>query len=397
MNIYEVDLTNILLYTNAAYIPYYKNKSRYMVLYGGAGSGKSVFAGQKMLYRLISEMPLKPHRFLVVRKVAKTLRNSAYSLFKEIELNWDLDGLLDYNKTDMSITCENGNQILFAGLDDVEKLKSITGISSVWVEEATELNPQDFTQLDLRLRGKTQYYKQIILSFNPVSAYSWLKKRFFDTKVENAAILKTTYKDNRFIDEAYAQVVEGLKEQDPTYYQIYALGEWGSPKGLIYNNWRLTSEMSTSGVVTYGLDFGYNNPTALIEVREYDGEIYLRELIYQTHLTNSELIDKMKQMRISGRIYCDSAEPNRIQELRAAGFIAMPAHKDVAKGIDHVKSRKLRIYSESANLIKELQSYKWREDKDGRILDEPVKYQDHLCDAMRYALYTGTKSEYVAW
>jgi phage terminase large subunit len=374
-------------------------RDRYEIYYGGAGSGKSHFIAQKIIYRTLRE---RGHRYLIVRKVARTNRHSTYDLFRSVIASWKLQSVFKIDKTELDITFtvhgKADNQILFTGLDDVEKLKSIAGITDIWIEEASEISPEDFTQLDLRLRAKTRYPNQIILSFNPVSAYSWLKKRFFDSPVENTSILKTTYKDNRFVDDAYKQVVEGLKEQDLTYYQIYALGEWGSPKGLIYNNWRLTNEIPVSSTVTYGLDFGFNNQTALVEIREHDGEIYLRELLYQTHITNFELIEIMKSMHLTGRrIYCDSAEPNRIRELSASGFIALSAHKDVLKGIDHVKSLKLRVYAESVNLIKELQSYKWREDKDGRVLDEPVKYQDHLCDAMRYALYTGTKSEYAAW
>ena len=393
-----VNFGKVEQWINPVYLPILANRARYEIYYGGAGSGKSHFVAQKIIYRTLKE---RGHRYLVVRKVARTNRHSTYDLLRSVISGWKLNPLFKIDKTELDITLQvrgiSENQILFTGLDDVEKLKSITGITDIWIEEASEITPEDFMQLDLRLRTKSNYPNQIILSFNPVSEYSWLKKRFFDQHVENASILKTTYKDNRFLGDDYKQVIEGLKDQDPTYYQIYALGEWGSPKGLIYTNWRLTNEMPKAGTVTYGLDFGFNNPTALVEIREYDGEIYLRELIYQTHLTNAELIDKIKRLNVLGRIYCDSAEPNRIQELRAAGLTAMPAKKDVLKGIDFAKSRKLRVYSESSNLIKELQSYKWREDKDGRVLDEPVKFQDHLMDAMRYGLYTGTKSEYTAW
>lgn len=380
---------------NEAYIPYLKNKTRYEIFYGGAGSGKSYFIAQRILLDIMQN---KNQKVIVARKVARTNRHSTYALLRSLIYKWKLNKFFRVNKSELEITFVNGSQIIFSGLDDVEKLKSIANITGIWVEEASEITEEDFWQLDLRLRGVSDKPNWFVLSFNPISQLSWLKSHFFDKPVDNCSILKTTYKDNlRFLDLDYVRVIENLINEDENYHRVYALGEWGSQKGLIYTNWRLTNEVPKAGTVTYGLDFGFNNPTALVEIREYDGEIYLRELIYQTHLTNAELIDKIKQLNVSGRIYCDSAEPNRIQELRAAGLTAMPAKKDVLKGIDFAKSRKLRVYSESSNLIKELQSYKWREDKDGRVLDEPVKFQDHLMDAMRYGLYTGTKSEYTAW
>lgn len=171
----KIDLTALPELTNDIYYPLYKDTSRYLVLYGGAGSGKSVFAAQKILVRMLTE---QPHRFLVARKVARTLRFSVFSLFQDMIAQWELTPLFKVNKSDMTITCINGNQILFAGLDDPEKLKSIAGITGIWIEEASELEQKDFQQLDLRLRGPTKYYKQIILTFNPISALHWLKKVF---------------------------------------------------------------------------------------------------------------------------------------------------------------------------------------------------------------------------
>jgi len=398
MNIYEVDLTNILLYTNAAYIPYYKNKSRYMVLYGGAGSGKSVFAGQKMLYRLISEMPLKPHRFLVVRKVAKTLRNSAYSLFKEIELNWDLDGLLDYNKTDMSITCENGNQILFAGLDDVEKLKSITfeaGIlTDIWIEEASEVSERDFNQLDLRLRGMSSVPLTITLTFNPIDINFWAKKRFFDRVDDDTFICKTTYLDNRFIDEQYKKTLEKLKEIDQVYYNVYALGEWGVLGNKIYTNYKIYDfDVNDPKFkdVCIGVDFGFNAPSSALKCAFYDNEIYILDEIYQSGLTNSELIEEIKKQMTTGfHVIADCAEPDRIEEFKRSGFWIDACSKgdgSIKSGIDWLKAHKIHVHlSNCPETARELHSYKYREDKDGNVLDMPVKFNDHAMDALRYAV-----------
>jgi phage terminase large subunit len=206
--------------------------SRYLVLYGGAGSGKSVSAAQKMIIRMLEE---PKHKFLVVRKVANTLRNSVFSLLRGTIADWGLSELFKINKSDMDITCVNGNQIIFAGLDDVEKLKSIHGITGMWMEEASEILQEDFQQLDLRLRGQTANYKQIMISFNPISITHWLKLVFFDAKKANSTVIHTTYKDNMFIDDEYKGTLESLKEQDPYYYTVYALGEWGVLGQTVFN------------------------------------------------------------------------------------------------------------------------------------------------------------------
>lgn len=220
----KINFSRLPEIVNDVYYPLFWDKSRYLVLYGSAGSGKSVFITQKILKRLIEE---KKHKFLVIRKVGKTLRESVFAEFRNTISNWNITKLFKINKTDMTITCLNGNQIIFAGLDDVEKLKSISGITGIWVEEASEIEQSDLQQLDLRLRGKTNNYKQIILSFNPVSILHWLKTYFFDQSPKNCRTIKTSYKDNRFLDEEYISVLEALKDTDPYYYTVYALGEWG--------------------------------------------------------------------------------------------------------------------------------------------------------------------------
>lgn len=220
----KIDFSRLPEIVNDVYYPLFWDKSRYLVLYGSAGSGKSVFITQKILKRVIEE---QGHKFLVIRKVGKTIRESVFAEFRNTISSWGLSQLFKINKTDMTITCLNGNQIIFAGLDDVEKLKSISGITGIWVEEASEIEQSDLQQLDLRLRGKTNYYKQIILSFNPVSIVHWLKSFFFDNPPKNCRTIKTTYKDNRFLDQEYIQVLLALADKDPYYYSVYALGEWG--------------------------------------------------------------------------------------------------------------------------------------------------------------------------
>lgn len=210
---------------NATFLPLFTDTSRYLVLKGGGGSGKSIFAGRKILERAINE---KKHRFLVCRKVGKTLRDSCFrQLIAQIREYYP-DVKFKANQSDMRITFpESEGEIIFSGLDDVEKLKSIFNITGIWIEEASELQENDFNQLDIRLRGETPYYKQIILTFNPINILHWLKTRFFDHRPDNATIHESTYRDNCFLDDAAKKVLEDFREIDEYYYAVYCLGEWG--------------------------------------------------------------------------------------------------------------------------------------------------------------------------
>ena len=213
---------------NRAYLPLLKDRDhRYLLLYGGAGSGKSVFAVQRFLVRLLSA-PLC--NLLVLRAVAATNRDSTYALFRQTISRWGLSALFRCTESELRITCVNGNTVIFRGLDDAEKLKSITfrkgELTDIWVEEASEISEEDFNQLDIRLRGGRES-KQMVLTFNPISALHWLKRRFFDRQEPRARILKTTYRDNRFLDKAYEETLLSYRETDPYYYSVYCLGEWG--------------------------------------------------------------------------------------------------------------------------------------------------------------------------
>lgn len=208
--------------TNPIYSPFYQDKSRTLVIHGGAGSGKSVFISSKVLRRVCEETP---HKFLVIRKVANTLKDSVYAEFLSRIDEWGLYKHVNVNKTEKTFTLDNGNVIMCKGLDEPEKIKSIEGITSIWIEEATELNEEDFDQLVLRVRGEKENYVQFILSFNPIDENHWIKKRLIDTG--DATVLHTTYKDNVFLDDDYIDSLNALKETNSLYYQIYCLGEWG--------------------------------------------------------------------------------------------------------------------------------------------------------------------------
>lgn len=227
MSTVNVDLTELPNLTPRKFYPLYFNQDRYMVLMGGGGSGKSVFITQKIILRMLTE---KNHRFLVLRKVAKTLRESVFTEIKRTIYRWGLEKLFKIPKgtsSELHISCINGNEILFAGLDDVEKLKSISGVTSIWIEEASEITTEDFRQLDIRMRGKSKNYKQMMISFNPIDINHWLKKEFFDRNKDGSTTIHSTYKDNPFLPEEDRKVLEAFRETDPYFYQVYCLGEWG--------------------------------------------------------------------------------------------------------------------------------------------------------------------------
>jgi phage terminase large subunit len=213
---------------NSAFYPLLKDEHRYLILHGGAGSGKSVFAVQRYVYKMLTQ---KQFNLLVVRNTGKTNRDSTYALFRQILIKWKLYNYFKINESDLRIKCNiNGNEIIFAGLDDVEKLKSVTfskgELTDIWIEEATEIQESDFNQLDVRLRGKGTK-KQIVLTFNPIDINHWIKKRFIDRKDDNVLVMHSTYKDNDFLDEDYKRLLESYKETDPYYYDVYCLGNWG--------------------------------------------------------------------------------------------------------------------------------------------------------------------------
>lgn len=376
---------------NKAFASFLGNRSRYEIFYGGAGSGKSVFIAQRLLMRTLGE---PGHKTLVVRKVAKTNRHSTFALIVGIISSWKVTALFKINKSDMEILCEgNGNQIIFTGLDDVEKLKSIAGITDIWVEEASEITQEDFQQLDLRLRGKTPWPLQITMTFNPISALSWLKSFFFDIPKENCIVHKSTYKDNRFLDDEYKKVIEDLKNQDHTYYQIYGLGEWGVLGNLVFHNYvfeDIPYKEQDFDAVYQGLDFGFNHPSALVRVGFKDEELYVFDELYEKGLTNAELIQEVGRMIDKRKqITADSAEPARIKEFRQAGYNVVPSVKgtgSVKDGIDWLKRHKIHISKKCPNLLAEMQQYSYKKDKNDNVLDEPIEFKDDAIAALRYAI-----------
>lgn len=253
---------------NASHKPFFEDQSRWVISYGGAGSAKSYSAAQKILTRIITE---ENHKFLITRKVAKTLRVSVFQLFKDVISDIELSDDFKINKSDMTITyIHNNSTLLFFGLDDIEKLKSIQGITGIWVEEASECDQNDIMELNRRLRGITPYYKQIILTFNPISHLHWLKAHFFDNPANKANIYKTTYLDNKFLDDEYKQEIEDIKNYDIQQYNIYALGEWGVLNtNIVYHNFKFNQHTTTLTIDDFeilhcGVDFNVGGSVCVI-------------------------------------------------------------------------------------------------------------------------------------
>lgn len=382
-----VNLENLKELTNPIYYPLFDNQDRYMVLYGGAGAGKSHWSCQKKLIRIMEE---KESRILVIRKVARTLRRSVFQLFQDYISKWGLSSLFKINKSDMDIKCINWNIIYFAGVDDPEKLKSIEKVTSIWIEEATELNLNDFNIIDRSLRGESKNYKQIILTYNPISVLSWTNKRFFEGIQKNTTILKTTYKDNRFIDDEYKAILESYTGNART---VYTLGEYGKLEHAVYSNWDIIDNFPETDKEIYGLDFGFTNPQALVKVYLRENDLYLEERMYERKQTIPELISFLENEKLKDRlIIADSEAPATIEEIKRAGFYniiaCLKGPGSVEEGIKFLEGLRIHITKNSTNLIKEIQSYQRKVDKDGNVLEVVEKSNDHLLDGGRMAVFT---------
>jgi len=273
---------------NPIYKPYWDRQSFLLLMYGGAGSGKSYFAAQRYINKML--MPER-RRIIFCRKTSKSVRNSQFLLLKDMIVNYGVSSLFTINETRMEIKCtKTGNELLSAGLDDVDKLKSFTNPTDIWVEEATEIKESDYEQLETRLRAVDN--PEMVLTFNPISKKHWIYNRFFKKEYPDTTILRTTYKDNKFLNAADHERMENKINTNPAYYRVYTLGEWGTAlEGVIFQ-YQICDDIP-EGDVCYGLDFGYNVPTALVRVTKKENSIYAEECLYKAEMTNTQLIEWM--------------------------------------------------------------------------------------------------------
>lgn len=381
---------------------------------GSARSSKSYSLAQVVLSKFFNEQHKK---FLIVRRSLPSLRLSVYQTMKEVLESFQMTQFVVEEKVGMN-WYYGTNWIHFGSIDDIEKIKS-TEWNYIWMEEATDFTYDEFLILRMRMSGPVAAddpnQNKMYLSFNPIGEHHWIKKQLLTDKQLLAAFrmglggvqeIVSTYKDNPSLKQSYIKILEGLINQDFNMYRIYSLGEWGALTNLIYTNWVPVAYFPNLGhpKLLYGLDFGYNDPMALVRIMVKGMETYEEQVIYQSGLTVSQLIDQMKVLIPSTHrripIYCDSAQPDKIEELRTAGFNAKASAKSVLDGIDFVKRFKCHILMNSAEFIKELRSYSWKTDRENHVLDDPVDFQNHLQDARRYALYThfkGHKGYNIRW
>lgn len=390
-----------------AFVPLFANQSRYQVAWGGAGSGKSHIVARKILYRLLKEQDVA-HNFLVIRKVDRTIKRSVFTLVRNIISRWKLTGEFNVNLADKTITYRpNGSQIMFSGLDDVEKLKSIEGVTSIWCEEATELTQQDFEQLDLRLRGDHGCLKQIILTLNPISEQHWIKKIFFDDPMEGVFTLHTTYLDNAFIDAEYKMVMENKRQTNPRYFNIYALGNWGTAEGLIFPS--VTQRLIRPEEVerldcVQGLDFGYtNDPTAFSQsyVDLPGKKIYVYDGFYEKGMSNAKIADSIRTMKAHRhKTVADSSEPKSIDYIRTKDVKIEGAAKgpdSVGAGIDFLSEFEIIVNAHLVEFMTEFNNYSWALDRNGKATNKPVDDFNHFIDSLRYSLESHMKNSRRDW
>ena len=385
---------------NTVYLPYLEDFStRFIVFYGGAGSGKSHFIAQRLVYKGLKSV----RKVLVLRKVNRTTKASTFQLLLDTIKQFGVYNMCSINRTDFTITLPNGTQFLCMGLDDPEKIKSITGLTDAWLEEATEFTMDDFSQVNLRIRDPKAKDQQVILSFNPVSKANWCYLQFFAENPEleefrkNVVIVHTNYLDNPHLPKEYVETLLQMKKTNEVYYKIYALGEFGSLDKLVYNNWQVMDfdPQTIKGPLLCGLDFGYtNDPTRFIAsiLCEEEGRIYVFKEWGGTGYLNDQIADAIKDMGFAKSIICaDSAEQKSIDEIKKAGVPRIkPCVKgkgSILQGIQKVQQYELVVAPSCKNTIEELSNYSWKKDKNtNEYINEPIDEFNHCLDALRYSM-----------
>lgn len=390
--------TNIF---NPVYLPHLEDFStRFILFYGGAGSGKSHFIAQRLVYKALKSK----RKILVLRKVNRTTKASTFQLLLDTLNQFGISQLCQINRTDFSIILPTGSQFLCMGLDDPEKIKSITGLTDAWMEEATEFTLDDFSQVNLRVRDPYALNQEIVLSMNPVSKANWTYLQFFANNPDleefrkTVRIVHTTYKDNKHLPDAYVQALLMMKETNEVYFKIYALGEFGSLDKLIYNNWQKMDfdPDKIKGTLLCGLDFGYtNDPTAFTAslLVEEERRIYVFKEWGGTGYLNDMIADQIKDMGFAKSIICaDSAEQKSIDEIKRIGIPRIrPCVKgkgSVLQGIQKLQQYEIVVHPSCVNVLEELENYAWKKDKNtNEYINEPAENgYDHYMDSLRYSL-----------
>lgn len=384
------------------YLDFWRCEKRYRVCKGSRGSKKSKTSALNFIVRMMKHPQAN---LLVVRKTQATLKDSCYS-----DLKWAISrlGVEAYWKCTLNpleiVYVPTGQRILFRGMDDPLKITSISvpvGVLCwVWIEEAYEITKEDdFNKLDMSIRGEVPegLFKQITLTFNPWSAQSWLKARFFDTPDEDTFTKTTTYQCNEWLDASDLGIFEKMRVNNPRRYRIEGLGEWGIAEGLIYEKVEfrdldIQALREKKGIKSaFGLDFGFTDPTAFVAmlIDEEDAKIYVFDEFYLRGVTNARIAERIDAMGYAGqRIVCDSAEPKSIQELQDLGIRAEPSRKgrdSVLHGIQKLQNFTWIVSTKCVEFFHEISNYAWEKDKFGKPVDKPEHEFSHCMDAARYA------------
>lgn len=407
----KFDFSNPDLY-NHVYIPllHDSERKRYNILYGGRDSGKSDFIAQANVIDT-----LKPDYFklILVRRYYASIKSSQFETIIDYIKMWNLMDFFHITENPLMIKCTiNDNTIFARGLDKPDNTKSIKDPTAIWFEEVTQITENAFTETDISLRTSKNAKMRVWASFNPCIESHWVNSLFFPPKHqyekedgrfhfvnstnEDAVILHTTYHDNRFITQDRIRNLESKRLRDENYYKVNTLGLWGGAlRGLIYPNWTPIDEFPEGGDVIFGLDYGFNDPAALVMCNYKEKRLSCKELIYVTNHTHQQLVNLIltdyRELTGKNLIIVDSAVPELITALQMAGFNAIPAVKgpdSVLKGIQLVKDIDLCVTKDSSNVIHELERYIWKEDKGGNLLDVPVDVDNHALDALRYVVQT---------
>ena len=360
---------------------------RFILNVGGSRSGKTYAILQ---YILIYCLRNKDKIITIARKTFPSLRLGAYREFVEMLKVYNIYKEENHNKTNNFYNLNN-NTVQFISLDQAIKLRGLRH-DLVFIDEVNEIDKDEADQLFMRTGEK------ILMAQNPSDALHWSLKLKAN---EDCLYLHSTYVDNPFLPQAIVNQIESYKLTDEDLWQIYGLGLPAKNNELVYNHQQFFTEddltITDSDNITHnlfdeiiwGLDFGYNHPTALVKIWVNVNKriIWCKEIIHQSYLTTNDLITLMKDLDITGRVYCDSAEPKTIEEIKRAGFDAVNSMKEVKEGIDCIKGQNFFIHRESVKTLEELRRYKWKMKGDIKT-DEPIKlFDDALC-AIRYATFT---------
>ena len=350
---------------------------RFIFQQGGSRSSKTYSICQMLIVWCLTN----PNTGVsIIRKSFPTLRASIMRDFFNIMKELSLYEEGNHSKTEHIYHFKNGSWVEFFSIDDEQKVRGRKR-DILFCNEGNEIEFDEFHQLVMRTSGK------VIVDYNPSDTEHWI---YDIINQDNSVLIKSTYKDNPFLTTDQVEYIENLINVDENYYKIYALGERPTSQSRVYSHFKQYVDDVSYEDYCYGMDFGFNHPTSLILTNFKDNKVFVKELIYKSGLTTSDLIRMMLELNIdkSKPIYCDSARPEVIEEIRRAGFYkATLSNKSVKEGIDKIKSMEVFVHIESVNVWKEYRLYSWRTHKNV-ILDEPIKENDDAMDAIRYAIYS---------